>query len=61
MLCSFVMLGAVLAVQLLGLSTIFTLALQIAAGMIVYVLLSVIFRLAPFRMLLKIIKNMRSK
>lgn len=61
MLCSFVMLGAVLAVQLLGLSTILTLALQIAAGMIVYVLLSVIFRLAPFRMLLKIIKNMRSK
>jgi O-antigen/teichoic acid export membrane protein len=52
-----VMLGAVLAVQLLGLGAFATLAVQIALGVAVYVAVSVIFRLEPFRLLLNMLKN----
>lgn len=52
-----VMLGAVLAVQLLGLGAFVTLAVQIALGVAVYAAVSVIFRLEPFRLLLNMLKN----
>jgi O-antigen/teichoic acid export membrane protein len=52
-----VMLGAVLAVQLLDLGAFATLAVQIALGVAVYVAVSVIFRLEPFRLLLNMLKN----
>lgn len=52
-----VMLGAVLAVQLLGLGAFATLAVQIGLGVAVYVAVSVIFRLEPFRLLLNMLKN----
>ena len=52
-----VMLGAVLAVQLLGLGAFATLAVQIALGVAVYAAVSVIFRLEPFRLLLNMLKN----
>ena len=52
-----VMLGAVLAVQLLGLGTVATLVVQIVMGIGVYVAVSAVFRLEPFRMLLNMLKN----
>jgi hypothetical protein len=44
-------------VQLLGLGAFATLAVQIALGVAVYVAVSVIFRLEPFRLLLNMLKN----
>lgn len=52
-----VMLGAVLAVQLMGLGAFVTLAVQMTVGVAVYVAVSVIFRLEPFRLLLNMLKN----
>jgi O-antigen/teichoic acid export membrane protein len=52
-----VMLGAVLAVQLLGLGTVATLLVQIVVGIGAYMAFSVIFRLEPFRLLIRMLKN----
>ena len=52
-----VMCGVVLAVQLLQLNTLLTLILQVATGVVVYVLLAAVLRLAPFTMLLQMIKK----
>jgi hypothetical protein len=51
------MLGAVLAVQLLGLGTVATLLVQIVVGIGAYMAFSVIFRLEPFRLLIRMLKN----
>jgi hypothetical protein len=52
-----VMLGVVLAVQLLGLGTVATLLVQIVVGIGAYMAFSVIFRLEPFRLLIRMLKN----
>lgn len=51
-LCSFAMLGAVLAVGMLPLGNLLVLILQMITGIVSYVLLSAIFRLSPFKILL---------
>lgn len=56
-LISAVMLGSVLAVELLGLGHMVTLLLQVLVGGGVYVLLSAAFRLKPFEILLNFIKR----
>lgn len=56
MLVSFLMLGCVLAVSLLQLHPILTLGIQILTGVIVYVILSALFRLEPMRILLQLIR-----
>ena len=58
---SFVMLGCVLAVSLLQLNSLITLVLQILVGVIVYVALSILFRLSPMQMLLQFIKQKKAK
>ena len=60
-LLSAVMLGCVLAVQLLPLNNILTLLVQVVVGVAVYVLLSMVFQLAPFRLLLTGIKKFFKK
>lgn len=55
-LASIAMLVGVLAVQLLDLGNILTLVLQVLAGIALYLLISVVFRLQPFRFLLNLIK-----
>jgi O-antigen/teichoic acid export membrane protein len=54
---SVVMLVAVLGVGTLELATIWKLVLQIFAGVIVYVGISALFRLAPFKMMLAMVNN----
>ena len=61
LLLSLVMLGCVLAVELLHLGDLFTLALQVVVGIIVYLLLSAILRMEPFRILLKTLNDFRKK
>lgn len=56
-LLSAVMLGAVLAVQLLQLGDLLTVVLQVMVGVLVYVALSAIFKLQPFMLLLKLLKK----
>lgn len=51
------MLGCVLAVELLGLTTIVTLILQVLVGAAVYVALSAALKLEPFRLLLGMVKK----
>ena len=58
---SFVMLAAVLAVELLELNGLVTLVLQVAVGVAVYVTASALLRLEPFRMLLKLLPGVRKK
>jgi len=58
---SVLMLLCVLAVELLGLNAIWTLLLQVAVGVLVYVALSAAFHLEPFRLLLEALKNIRKK
>lgn len=60
-LLSVVMLGCVLAIQLLKLNSILTLLLQIVTGVAVYVLLSMLFKLTPFQLVLEVIKNLLNK
>ena len=57
LLVSLVMLGAVLAVQLLKLGDFVTLVAQVLAGVAVYVLLSAVFRLRPFKLLLSFLRK----
>lgn len=57
LLVSGIMLVAVLLVPKLGLNVFATLALQILVGVAVYILLSVVFRLKAFRLILSLIKS----
>lgn len=57
LLLSFIMLGCVLAVELLNLNSVMTLLVQVLVGVIVYMFLSAVLRLEPFRMLLQILKK----
>ena len=61
LLLSLVMLGAVLAVTLLPLGNLLTLVLQVVVGIGVYLLLSVVFRLQAFRLLLQGLKHAKNK
>ena len=54
-LLSVVMLGCVLAVQLLSLNNVLTLLVQIVVGILVYVALSALLHLKPFRTLLQML------
>jgi len=54
---SLVMCAAVLAVGMLELPTVALLAVQVVTGVAVYVALSAVFRLKPYRMLLEILKK----
>lgn len=56
-LAAVVMLGAVLAVQLLNLSLILTLATQVAVGVMVYVGLALVCRLRPMLLLLQLLRK----
>ena len=60
-LCSFAMLGAVLAVSALSLGNFATLLLQVAVGIAAYVVLSAVLRLRPFLALLEMVKQLLSK
>lgn len=60
-LLSAVMLVCVLAVQLLKLNSILTLLVQIPVGVAVYILLSAAFRLEPFGILLRTLKDFKKK
>ena len=52
-----VMLGCVLAIQLLQLSTFVTLALQLVVGVVVYCACALVLRLTPCQLLLAAIKK----
>lgn len=54
------MAAAVLAVEWLGLGSLLTLVIQVIVGVAVYVLLSSVFRLAPFQLLLGILKQKKT-
>lgn len=60
-LVSLLMLGAVLAVELLHLNAAVTLVLQIVTGVVIYVLLSAVLRIAPFHILLDMLKGIRNR
>ncbi len=55
------MLLVVLSVQLLGLGALATLLIQVAVGVVVYVLLSVVFQLSGWRMCLELLRAIQSK
>ncbi len=56
-----VMLGAVLAVQLLGFGALLTLVIQVLVGIVVYVAISAAAHLEPFRMALDVLKGIKRK
>lgn len=58
---SIVMLVCVLSVQLLKLNSITTLVLQVVVGVVAYTLVSIVFQLASYKLLLSIIKGMLKK
>lgn len=60
-LASMAMFGCVLAVLLLKLSPIATIAIQLGIGVMVYLLISVIFSLTPFKLVINILKNLLKK
>ena len=60
-LASAAMLVCVLAVQLLNLSPILTLLIQILVGVVVYVLISAIGKLTPYKLMLAIAKKVLCK
>ena len=60
-LMSVAMLGVVLAVELLGLSSFVTMLLQIAVGVVVYFALAAIFRPEPFRLLVQLLRSKLKK
>ena len=60
-LMSAAMLGVVLTVELLGLSSFVTMLLQIAVGVVVYFALAVIFRPEPFRLLVQLLRSKLKK
>lgn len=61
LLISLVMFGGVLSVELLKLNAIVTLVLQVIAGVVIYVLLSALLRLEPYKMLLGMVKGLLKK
>ena len=61
LLTSLVMCGGVLVVRFLNLPDLVTLAVQILAGVAIYVAISAAFGLAPFKMLLNLLRKIRNK
>lgn len=61
LICSLVMFAAVILIGTINLPAIVILALQIITGVVVYILLSAITRLAPYRMLMDALKNQLSQ
>ncbi len=61
MLGSLVMCGCVLAVQILKLNSFVTMAIQVFLGVAVYVAISAVFKLEPYRFLLGMIKRILLK
>lgn len=60
-LASLAMLAGVVAVQLLPLGNLATLMLQILCGVVLYLLISAVFRLKPFMLMLELLKKLRKK
>ena len=60
-LMSAAMLGVVLSVELLGLSSFVTMLLQIAVGVVVYFALAALFRPEPFRLLVQLLRSKLKK
>lgn len=58
-LIAIIMCGVVLSVQLLHMGTVVTLFVQIIIGVVLYITLSAVFRLEPFRMLVGMLKKMK--
>lgn len=56
-IATIIMFLSVLSVSLLKLSPFFTITIQIGVGIAVYLLISVVFSLAPFNLILKLIKD----
>lgn len=56
-IAAILMLAAVLAVELLGFGPLLTLVIQILVGVAVYVCISAVLKLAPFRMLLDLLRK----
>lgn len=61
LLLSLAMLAAVLAVALLPLGNLLTLVAQVLVGIAVYLLLSMVFRLRAFHLLLQLVKHAKNK
>ena len=61
LLASLVMCGGVLAVELLDMPDLITLFVQIVLGIVLYIAISAATGLAPFKMLLNLIRKIRSK
>ena len=59
-LVAIVMLGVVLCVELLKLGPMLTLVVQITTGIVVYIVLSALFHLEPFRMMIHALKKIIS-
>ena len=57
-LMSIIMFISVLSLQLIGLTDIITLILQMVAGIIIYLVLSATFKVKPYLILLDVVKNM---
>ena len=60
-LASIIMCAAVLALGVLNLNVFVTLIIQVFVGVIVYFLISVIFKLKPFLMVVDLLKNLNKK
>ena len=60
-LASIIMFAAVLALGVLNLNVFVTLIIQVFVGVIVYFLISVIFKLKPFLMVVDLLKNLKKK
>lgn len=61
LLASIVVFGCVLAVGFLKLSNIVTLIVQVAVGVVIYIAVSAVFRLKPYKLLLKMLMNILKK
>lgn len=61
LMASFVMLGCVLLVGQIALAPIWVMLIQIAVGIIVYLIISIVFKMKPFMSTIKIVKEGISK
>ena len=61
LLISLAMFGGVLSVELFKLNAIVTLVLQVIAGVVIYVLLSALLQLEPYKVLLGMVKGLLKK
>lgn len=61
LVASLLMCGLVLTVELMNMGMLFTLVLQILVGVVFYVVISVLLRLEPYRILLTMIRNILAK